>query len=188
MASRFLVLSTAPPSSAAAHSLYSSSLNRHEREQSSREETACNSGPFFCKRKLIGQWVGACLRNWTAEKPAWPSKTAAKEKPSRREPVRSTTSSSISSRAPCSLALPHRMASSSEDGGPAAATPPAAAAWHRAPRPQHRIPPTAPAVKAEGGSRGTRGLSSAIFRFDRARRLEPGRDKRRAAPHAKSCV
>ena len=38
MASRFLVLSTVPPSSAAAHSLYSSSLNRHEREQSSSRE------------------------------------------------------------------------------------------------------------------------------------------------------
>lgn len=108
-----------------------------------------------------------CLRNWTAEKPAWPSNTAAKEKPSRREPVRSTTSSSISSRAPCSLALPHRMTSTSDDGGPAAATPPAAVAWHRTPRPQHRIPTAAAAVpaeaKVEGGSRGTRGLSRAIF-------------------------
>uniref|UniRef100_A0A0A9D8F9 Uncharacterized protein n=1 Tax=Arundo donax TaxID=35708 RepID=A0A0A9D8F9_ARUDO len=127
MASRFLVLSTAPPSNAAAHSLYSSSL-----------------------------------RNWTAEKPACPSKTAAKENPWRREAGRSTTSSSISSRAPCSLALPHRMASSSDEGGEPAATPPAAVAWHRCavatPRPQHRSAPA-----AEGGSRGTRGLSSAIW-------------------------
>lgn len=36
MASRFLVLSTAPPSNAAAHSLYSSSLKRRERAAGNR--------------------------------------------------------------------------------------------------------------------------------------------------------
>jgi len=36
IASRFLVLGTAPPSNAAAHSLYSSSLKRHERAAGNR--------------------------------------------------------------------------------------------------------------------------------------------------------
>lgn len=46
------------------------------------------------------------LRNLTEEKPAWPSKTAAKEKPFRQSGL-IMTSSSISSLAPCNWVDPH---------------------------------------------------------------------------------
>lgn len=52
------------------------------------------------------------LRNLTEEKPAWPSKTAANENPSRPS-GRTTMSSSISSRAPCRVVEPHRIRASS---------------------------------------------------------------------------
>lgn len=46
------------------------------------------------------------LMNWTEENPPWPSKTAAKEKPS-RPPGLTRISSSISSRKPCKAMEPH---------------------------------------------------------------------------------
>lgn len=53
------------------------------------------------------------LRNWTEEKPPWPSKTAAKEKPSRGSLGRRMISSSISSRGPCKATDPHLIAGAS---------------------------------------------------------------------------
>jgi hypothetical protein len=56
IASRFLVLSTAPPSNAAAHSLYSSSLKRRERAAGSR--ASLRGRIFFILfLKTIKQWV-----------------------------------------------------------------------------------------------------------------------------------
>lgn len=55
------------------------------------------------------------LRNWTEEEPPWPSKTAANENPSSPS-VRTTTSSSISSRRPWRLVYPHRTPVVREDG------------------------------------------------------------------------
>lgn len=86
------------------------------------------------------------------EKPAWPSNTAAKEKPARPSD-RMMTSSSISERGPCCLVDPHRIRATSET----AASEAAMVAAQRTPTLEKGIwPPPDPS----GSSRGA--LSSAI--------------------------
>lgn len=100
------------------------------------------------------------LRNSTEDKPAWPSKTAAKEKPARPSDRR-TTSSSISDRAPWSLLDPHRIPETLARGASTAM------AEHHVPLALLlllRPPPPAP---SHGSDRGSRGLTSAMRATER---------------------